>query len=63
MLPFDPFLPHVRWFNAWRKDVQSAKDYPQLAGGYGRAACIAQAMYVIYLAHFVNEVKNKCRPI
>lgn len=50
---------HIAWWNAWRSHIKNAKAYPDQAGGYCRAAMIAQMEYVMYSALYWAEVRIK----
>lgn len=46
----NPFVLTSGWYLAWRDHVRRMHENPESAGGYSRAAVVANAMYVIYLA-------------
>lgn len=58
MIPYNPFDAHVLWFNAWRGHIKTMKIIPDQATGYGRAAAIAQACYVMELALKIGRLKK-----
>ena len=50
MIPFDCTMPHIAWFAVWRGHIAKAKEHQGNNDGYCRAAVIAQAQYVMFLA-------------
>lgn len=50
LIPFDPTMPHILWFQTWRGHIRKAKENPEQAGGWCQAAKIAQGEMVQYLA-------------
>lgn len=58
MIPFNPFDMHVVWYRSWRGHVANIKTFPEEADIYGKAACIANAMYVMELAFKINQLKK-----
>ena len=50
-------LIHQLWYTAWRENLLKAERFASQREGYGRAAAIAQAMYV--LAEAVHVVKTR----
>jgi hypothetical protein len=49
-LPFDPYAPHFRWFQSWRKRIAMAKIEPDKADAWSHLAMVSQMRYVTLAA-------------
>lgn len=60
MIPFQPWNSATRYYQAWRKDIKTAKEStPLMSMYYCHAAVLHQAFYVIHQALDMYEFHKK----